>query len=66
MHGVCRDRLFGKILLLLTTNRFYLAQQSTNSRIFWLSVLESIVLLSISFAQVYYIKRFFKSNNRLI
>ena len=43
---------------------FFLAQRSTNIRIFWLSILESIALLSISFAQVYYIKRFFKNNNR--
>merc|ERR1711879_839473 len=39
-------------------------QRSANVRIFWLSVLESIALLTISFAQVYYIKRFFKQNRR--
>mmetsp|Transcript_114388 Transcript_114388/g.171050 ORF Transcript_114388/g.171050 Transcript_114388/m.171050 type:complete len:219 (+) Transcript_114388:17-673(+) len=41
-------------------------QRSTNIRIFWFSVIESFALLAISFAQVFYIKRFFKSGGRLI
>jgi len=41
-------------------------QESTNSRLFWLSLFESIVLVGISSIQAYYIRRLFNTTKRMV
>jgi hypothetical protein len=40
------------------------AQESTNSRVFWMSIFESLFLISISVGQVYLIRSFFANKGR--
>merc|ERR1711862_263239 len=41
-------------------------QLSTTSRIFWFTFLETILLLFVSIAQVYYVRRFFVNKKDLV
>lgn len=55
----------------LTTHLFFFkkkltkAAESTNRRVLWYSIIESIVLFSISIGQVYYLRRLFNQSSRV-
>jgi p24 family protein beta-1 len=58
LDSIQRDQKY----LLVRETRHRDTAESTNSRIVWYSLMESVILLSISLGQVFYLRKFFGSN----